>query len=156
MDYTMLKSALIETIPWVKMSGIHVDVVEERHVRLSIPVKERHLNHVGIVYAGTHFMLMEISGAALFICTYGTEKFVPINKEMSIKYLKPAVDDLTCDLSISREKAAAMIEPIEKKGRGDWILDMSISDPSGAVVSKSTCNYYILPTPKGFRLRAET
>jgi len=33
-------------------------------------VKEKHLNHVGVVYAGTQFMLMEISGAALFFCTF--------------------------------------------------------------------------------------
>ncbi|MCD6571360.1 MAG: PaaI family thioesterase [Deltaproteobacteria bacterium] len=148
MDYMSLRSSFTDTIPWVKMSDISVDLLEERHVRLSIPVKEKHLNHVGIVYAGTQFMLMEISGAALFVCTYGIEQFVPINKGMSIRYLKPAVDDLICDLSINKEEAMTKIKPIEEKGKGDWVLDMSISDTSGNIVSSSTCNYYIIPIPK--------
>jgi uncharacterized protein (TIGR00369 family) len=153
MDMDFLKSSLIETIPWVKMSDIRVDVFEKRRVRLSVPVREKHLNHVGIVYAGTHFMLMEVAGAALFVTTYGIERFIPINKGMSIRYLKPAYTDLACELTLTEEDAAARIKPVEEKGRGDWILDMTVTDETGNTVSTSQCNYYLISTGSGLTPR---
>jgi len=146
MDVSSFRKALTDMIPWVKESGLTVDVFEERHVRLSVP-KEKHLNHVGIIYAGTHFMLMEIAGAALFLATYGVKPFVPVNKGMSIRYLKPAVTDISCDLSISAEEAHAKMAPLEARGRGEWVLAMSATDESGTTVSTSTCTYYLLPLP---------
>ncbi len=147
MDLNIIKPLLTDTIPWIKMSDIRVDVFEERRARLTIPV-EKHLNHVGIVYAGTHFMLMEVTGAALFAATYGVDRLVPINKSMEIKFLKPATTDITCDLTISKEEADIKIEPVEKTGKGDWVLNMETTDANGITVSTSVCNYYIIPTPK--------
>ncbi len=149
MDYEAVKPLLVNTIPWVTMSDVRVDILEERHARLSLPVREKHLNHVGIVYAGSHFMLMEVAGAALFICSYGLDRFVPVNRGMSIEFLKPAVTDLICDLTITEEKAREMIAPVEARGKGDWILEMSVTDESETLVSRATCNYYIIPMPVG-------
>ncbi len=154
MDFMLLKAMLRDTIPWVRLSDIDADILEERHVKLWVPVKEKHLNHVGVVYAGTQFMLMEIAGAALFFCTYGLERFIPINKEMSICYKRPTSLDIFCELSISEEDALKRIRPIEKEGKGDWLLDMSIVDAEGNIISSSTCNYYIVSmSSKDFTLK---
>jgi len=142
MDYDALKPMLVETIPWVGDSGLTAEILEERHVVLRLP-KDRHLNHVGIVYAGSLFMLMEIAGAALFGCTYPLGQYIPINKEMSIRFLRMGTTDIVCDLSISPEKAAEMIQPIDEKGKGEWVLEMDCKDTDGNVVAASTCHYYI-------------
>jgi acyl-coenzyme A thioesterase PaaI-like protein len=148
MNMDELKSALTDTIPWVKQSGLKVDIFEKGHILLSVPVNPQHINHVGIVYAGTYFMLMEVAGAALFLATYGVESYIPINKAMNIRFLKPSSTDISCELYIPQEKADEMIAPIIEKGKGDWILDMATSDSSGKTVSESTCTYYIIPLPK--------
>jgi acyl-coenzyme A thioesterase PaaI-like protein len=145
MDLEVLKSAITDTIPWVKMSGLYMDIFEEGHVKLSVPAKN-HMNHVGIVYAGTHFMLMEVAGAALFLASYGVEKFLPINKGMNIRFLKPAFTDISCELRIERDEAREKLKPVEEKGRGEWILDMTVSDARGVIVSTSTCTYYLIPS----------
>lgn len=150
MDFELLKSIVLNAVPWMATSGLNVDILEERHVRLSVPVREKHLNHVGIVWAGTHFMIMEVAGAALFGATYDFRRFVPVNKGMSIRYLRPAVTDLVCDISIGAEEAAEKIRLVEEKGRGDWIIDVPVTDAGGNLVSSSTCNFYIIPTPDGF------
>jgi acyl-coenzyme A thioesterase PaaI-like protein len=142
MDYMSMKPVIEETIPWVKASGLTAEVLEARHVVLKLP-KEGHLNHVGIVYAGSLFMLMEIGGASLFGCTYSLGKYVPINKEMSIKFLRMGTTDIVFDLSISEEKAAEMIRPIDEKGKGEWVLEMDCRDTAGNVVATSVCHYYI-------------
>lgn len=146
MDLNALRSAITDTIPWVKDSGLCVDIFEQGHVKLSVPAA-RHLNHVGIVYAGTHFMLMEVAGAALFMATYGIERFVPVNKGMSIRFMKPALTDISCELSLSSEEAAARMAPVIERGKGDWILEMSVTDVNGTTVSNSSCNYYLIPRP---------
>ena len=143
MDLEALKMAITDTIPWVKMSGLCIEIFEEGHVKLSVPAIN-HMNHVGIVYAGTHFMLMEVAGAALYLATYGIERFLPINKGMNIRFLKPAFTDISCELMIEREEALEKLKPIEEKGRGEWILDMTVSDTHGTTVSASTCTYYII------------
>jgi len=148
MDLETLKSAITDTIPWVKMSGLRIDIFEEGHVKLSVPAAI-HMNHVGIVYAGTHFMLMEVAGAALYLATYGIDRFLPINKGMSIRFLKPATSDITCVLTMSKDEAMEKIRPVEEKGRGEWVLDMSVTDDKGTVVSSSTCTYYLIPSQLG-------
>ena len=145
MDHEDLKAAIIDTIPWVKMSGISIDIFTKGHVKLSVP-SANHLNHVGIMYAGTHFMLMEVAGAALFLATYGIEKFLPINKGMSIRFLKPATTDISCELRIDSGDAQEKLRPIEEKGKGEWILDMTVTDANGTTVSSSTCTYFLIPS----------
>lgn len=148
MDLETLKTAITDTIPWVKMSGLEVDIFEEGHVKLSVPAVN-HMNHVGIVYAGTHFMLMEVAGAALFLATYGIDKFLPINKGMNIRFLKPATTDISCVLTLDKDEARKKMKPIEEKGRGEWILDMAVADVQGTIVSSSTCTYYLIPSQFG-------
>lgn len=148
MDLEALKSAITDTIPWVKMSGLRIDIFEEGHVKLSVPAAT-HMNHVGIVYAGTHFMLMEIAGAALYLATYGIDRFLPINKGMNIRFLKPATSDITCVLTMGKDEAMEKIRPVEEKGRGEWVLDMTVMDDKGTVVSSSTCTYYLIPSQLG-------
>ncbi len=141
-DYATMKPMIEESIPWIKDSGLTVDTLEERHIILRLP-KERHLNHVQIVYAGSLFMLMEVAGAALFGCTYPLGKYIPINKEMSIKFLNMGITEIICDLSISEEEAKEKILPIDEKGKGEWILEMDCHDTDGKIVASSVCHYYI-------------
>jgi acyl-coenzyme A thioesterase PaaI-like protein len=142
MDYSALKPMIEGTIPWVEDSGLSAEVLEERHVVLRLP-KDRHLNHVGIVYAGSLFMLMEISGAALFACTYPFGRYIPINKGMDIRFLNAGLTDILCELSISEQKAKEMIRPIDEKGKGEWVLEMDCRDTEGNIVATSVCQYYI-------------
>jgi acyl-coenzyme A thioesterase PaaI-like protein len=147
MDWDSMRTAFTDTIPWIKMSGLKVDIFEERHVKLSVPVQGLHLNHVGLVYAGTSFMLMEVAGAALFVSAYGVERFIPVNKGMTIRYVKPATSDIACELNIGIEEAQAKLKPIEERGKGEWVLEMAVTDTSGTVVATSICTYYIIPLP---------
>lgn len=142
MDYSTLKPMIEATIPWVKDSGLSAEVLEERHVVLRLP-KDRHLNHVGIVYAGSLFMLMEIAGAALFACTYPFGKYVPINRQMEIKFLSMGVTDVLCELAITEERAREMIRPIDEKGKGEWVLEMDCRGTEGSVIAKAVCQYYV-------------
>lgn len=142
--YAGLTAMMTEGIPWVKDGGLTLLEATDNHVKLMIP-KDKHLNHVGIVYAGSLFMLMEVAGAALMAVTYPDKGYVPINKGMSIEFKKPGLTDMYCDLTLSKEKADEMIKPIEEseKKKGDWVLEMEAIDENGQVCATSVCTYYL-------------
>ena len=134
--------------PFVNMAQLQAEAVEERHVRLRLPVAERHLNHVGIAYAGSEFVLAEIAGGTLFMATYGTDEFVPILKGVELKFLKPGTKDLVVDLFTHSEEAERKIAPVRERGRGDYFLEIPVFDVDGEQVAQMDFNYYALPAKK--------
>ena len=134
--------------PFVNMAQLQAEAVEERHVRLRLPVAERHLNHVGIAYAGSEFVLAEIAGGTLFMATYGTDEFVPILKGVELKFLKPGTKDLVVDLSLTEEEAERKIALVRERGRGDYFLEIPVFDVDGEQVAQMDFNYYALPAKK--------
>jgi len=135
--------------PWIAMSGMYYETLEIRHVKIVVPVKGRHLNHVGTVYGGTMFMILEVSGALLFFSAYGMDRFVPVLKKCEIEYLKPTSKDLVADLRMSEEEARDHLAEIEKKGKGDWILNAKLADSDGTEVAKARITYFAIPATRG-------
>ena len=100
--------------PFINMANMQAEVVEERHVKLRLPVEGLHMNHVGIAYAGSEFILAEIAGGTLFMATYGTDEFVPILKGVDIKFVKPGTKDLQVDIALTEEEAEEKIAPVPR------------------------------------------
>lgn len=134
--------------PYVNLAQLQAEVVEERHVRLRLPVADLHMNHVGIAYAGSEFVLAEIAGGTLFMATYGSEVFIPILKSVELKFLKPGTKDLVVDISLTPEEAQEKILPVEERGRGDYFLEIPVYDIDGEHVAQMDFNYYALPAKK--------
>ena len=134
--------------PYINLAQMKAEIVEERHVRLLLPLTELHRNHVGIAYAGSEFVLAEIAGGTLFMATYGTDEFVPILKSVESKYLKPGTKDLVVELSLTEDEAAEKIAPVRERGRGDYFLDVPVFDVDGEQVALMSFNYYALPAQR--------
>ena len=132
-------------IRYVAMSGIRADVLEERHAKLSMPLGDLHINHVGTAYAGSIFIAIELSAAALFFCTYGVEEWVPIVRSVTVDYLKPTKLELTADLSLTAEESAEKIAPVEERGRGSYTVEVPLRDVAGTLVASAKVVLYILP-----------
>ena len=81
-------------IEYINIAGISPEVAELRHVKFRLPASKMHMNHVGMVYAGSYFVFVEATGASLIKCTYGST-YVPIIKNMSLDYKKPCTGDHT-------------------------------------------------------------
>ncbi|WP_172135612.1 DUF4442 domain-containing protein [Adlercreutzia sp. ZJ473] len=134
--------------PFVNRAELRAEVVEERHVRIALPLGQLHRNHVGIAYAGSEFVLAEIAGGTLFMATYGTDEFVPILKSVECAYVKPGVKDLHVDLALTEQEAQDKIALARERGRGDYFLDVPVLDADGEQVALMKFNYYALPAKK--------
>lgn len=134
-------------IEYVNMAGVEPEVMEERHVRLALPAQAIHMNHVGTMYAGSMFILAEIAGAQLFMCTYGND-YVPILKSVEMAYMKPAAGDVHIDISIDEATAEEKIAPVAERGKGDYFLDVPLTDDAGNQVALAKFNYYVFSQDK--------
>lgn len=134
--------------PYVNLAEMKAEIVEKRHVRISLPLGKLHMNHVGIAYAGSEFVLAEIAGGTLFMATYGTDEFVPILKSVECKYTKPGTKDLHVDISLTPEEADDKIALARERGRGDYFLDVPVLDADDEQVALMNFNYYALPAQK--------
>ena len=131
-------------IPYLNAAGVIPEIIEKGHVRFVLPVKDRHMNHVGIVYAGSLFVFAESAGASLIFAAYAEKKnYTPIISNVSIDYLKPAKTDLIIDMTMTAEEAAEKIAPIDERGKGRYPLDVPVYDAEGTHVATAHITYYL-------------
>ena len=118
-----------------------------RCVRYRLPLTSMHVNHIGIMYAGSFFVFGEATGASLIKCTYGTA-YVPIIKSVSIDYLKPATSDLVIDIAMTEEEAKERIAYIEEHGKGQYPMTIPIMTADGVHTANVNIVYYLMKNKK--------
>ena len=133
------------SIPFIKMSGIRLEIAEERRCRMVMPLTKDHINHVGVAYAGSMFVLGEVFTAYILACTYGDGTWVPIAAKDEIEFVKPCREDMVIDYSMTQEEADALIAPVLERGKGRVTLKYPIQTASGEVVANVTAVVYLLP-----------
>ncbi len=135
-------------IKLLRESGMYLEVAEERHVRLVMPLGDLHINHIGTAYAGSIYMIGEAITAAIIYSNYGTDSYVPIISKSEIEFLKPASKDLVVDFPMTEEEAATLIAPVEERGKGRVNLSYFITDIEGTEIAKITHVVYLMPIPQ--------
>ena len=130
-------------INYLNVVGLVPEVAEERHIRYSLPLTSMHVNHVGIMYAGSFFTFAEASGASLIKCTYGA-KYVPIIKSVSVNYLKPANTGIYIDISMTEEEAKERIAYVEEHGKGQYPMIMPVMTDDGIHCADVNIVYYLM------------
>jgi thioesterase domain-containing protein len=123
-----------QTVPVVARSGIRVDAISRGYVKMSAPL-EGNENHIGIMYAGTLFTLAEVPGGLLFFSCFDATRFVPIVKEMNIRFLRKVKTAAHIEIRLSEEEIARIQGEAEEKGKADFILEIEIRDDAGDVAA---------------------
>lgn len=139
--------ALENGIPFVQRSGIKVLALERGYCKLMMPF-EPNVNHVGMMYAGALFTLAEIPGGAIFVSTFDNAKFFPIVRNLEIKFVKPAITDVTVEVRLSDQDAAEIAARAEADGKANYEWDCELKNASGEIVAVATCKYQMRVFPK--------
>ena len=137
-----LKAFVEKKIPFVERMGLRVLALRRGYVKLSAPY-EGNENHIGTLYAGALFTLAEIPGGALFIASFDIDRFYPVVKEMTLRFLKPAITDVTVELSLADGEIARIQAEAEQAGKAEFSLEGEIRDANGDVVATSRGDYQI-------------
>ena len=135
-------------VNYMNLAGIIPEVIEERHIKTRLPANYMHMNHVGIVYAGSYFVFAEASGATLIKCTYGGE-YVTIIKSVEVDYVKPSKSDIIIDISMTEQEAAEKIAYIVEHGKGQYPMDIPIRSADGELCANVHIVFYLFKKQEG-------
>lgn len=123
---------LEQAVHVIHETGVKVVELRDRYARMVMPF-EPNINHVGIMYGGSLFILAEFSGGVIYYVSFDLARFYPLVKEVSIKYRRPATTAVTLEVQLSEEEVNAIQEAAEREGKKDWIMDLELKDDQGQV-----------------------
>ena len=119
---------------------VRIDVAEPGRVVLSMP-KEGNTNHIDTIYAGALYTLAELPGGTLFSTTFDPQRYYPIVKEQNIRFRRPAMSDVSVEMTMTQEEAEAIAAEADANGKADYSRTVDIVDADGTVVAISTNHY---------------
>ena len=147
-EYQTMAEYVESGIEAIKRTGIKVLEMRDRYVKTLMPL-EGNVNHVGIMYAGSLFTIGEGMGGAIAAVSFDCRRFFPIVKEITIRFRRPAVTDVTLELEMSEEEADRIQQEAEEKDKADFGLELELKDTSGEVVSIVQGVWQIRKIPEG-------
>jgi thioesterase domain-containing protein len=139
-DFDALRKLTTQSIPFATQAGIDLVDFKRGWVKMIIPFQGNQ-NHVGMMYAGALFTLAEIPGGAVFMSAFDLSKFYPIVTEMNIKFLKPALTDITVEVSLSDAEIERITREAEQTGKSVFHLQTELKNTAGDVVATTTGTY---------------
>jgi thioesterase domain-containing protein len=133
----------------IERTGVKILEFRDRHVKLLMPLAGN-TNHVGIMYAGSLFTIGELCGGVIFAASFDVAKYFPIVKEISIKFLKPVMTDVTVVVEMSEERVKEIERQLTERGKAEFELDLGIKDLQGEVMAAVHGTWPIRKIPEGF------
>lgn len=132
--YKDAASLLEKAVPLIEKTGVRIVELRDRYAKIVMPF-EPNINHIGIMYGGSLFILAEFSGGVIYYVSFDSTKFFPIVKEVSIRYRRPATTDVTLEVSLDPDDVEAIRKAAQSEGKKDWTMDLELKDACGEVCS---------------------
>lgn len=129
------------SIPFAARAGFRIEALEPGYLRARMPLKGNR-NHIGTMYAGALFTLAEIPGGVMTLFDFGSD-FIPILKELNMRYLKPARSDVTVAFHLPDEEVERITRETRALGKAEFTLEGALTDGAGDVVARSTALYQV-------------
>ncbi len=142
-----LTTTLVKSI---QRTGLTILAARERYAKFMMPL-EGNTNHVGSMYAGALFTLGEFTGGIIPGVTFDVERFYPIVKEVTIKFLGLAKTDVTIEHSISKEDADKIQADAEENNKADFTMELEVKDANDEIVALVNGIWQIRTIPEEFK-----
>jgi acyl-coenzyme A thioesterase PaaI-like protein len=146
----LLKKA-IDMVPGIRRTNLKVLDMHDRYAKVMMPL-EGNGNHIGIMYAGSLFTLGEFAGGVIHLASLDVNRFFPIVKEVSIRFRRPAMTDVTMEVSLTPDDVARIEQDVPADGKADFHLELELKDASGEIVSLVSGTWQIRIIPDGMSI----
>ena len=147
--YAEIVKMAIASVPGIERTGLQVLELRDGYAKALMPLNEGNTNHVGIMYAGSLFTLGEFSGGAIHVASIDFSKYFPIVKEVRIRFRRPALTDITVEVSMSEEQAKSLEAEAEEKGKADFELNLELKDQNDVTVAEVSGTWQIRKISEG-------
>ncbi|NPU85963.1 MAG: DUF4442 domain-containing protein [Syntrophaceae bacterium] len=135
-------AALENIIKIVGKMGVKIEQFDPGAVKVRLP-KEPNINHVGMVYAGSLFSLADYTGGVLFSSCFDLKKYIPILKEASIVYRRPAMSDMTIEATFTESEIEELKKMADSVGKADFVKEFELKDENGTVCCMARGSFQI-------------
>jgi acyl-coenzyme A thioesterase PaaI-like protein len=134
-----------QVVPAIGRLGVTVDSIEPGRVTLRVPI-EPNANHMGTMYAGALFALVELPGGLLPLGVLDASKYTPIVTSIHVHFTAAARTDVTLTATLDPDELRALGEQVDADGRAKFTLELHGEDATGRTVIESTAHYQLRPT----------
>ena len=138
----------VGSVPILVAMGIRVVDVRPGFAAAELP-PEPNTNHFGVTYAGSLFSVAEMLGGVLCLETFDLEPggelaaFVPLVKESTIRFRRPALGVVRAAASLSDDEVARVRADALATGKGEFVLEATLTDAAGEVVASTVGTYQL-------------
>lgn len=136
----------VASVPILEAMGIRVVEVRSGHVVAELP-PEPNVNHFGVTYAGSLFSVAEMLGGVLSLASFDFDGelagCVPIVKESTIRFRRPAVGVVRASASLADAEVARVRHDALETGKGEFVLEAALTDAQGEVVATTVGTYQV-------------
>lgn len=133
-----------QVVPAIGRLGLVVDAVAPGAVELRVPI-EGNANHMGTMYAGALFALMELPGGLIPLAVLDPTKYTPIVTSIELQFAAAARTDVTMSARMDPAELLALGAQVDETGRADFTLDLTGVDANGRTVVTSRAHYQLRP-----------
>lgn len=131
----------VTKIPFVKKVGI----TQAKDGNLELAFSDEMHNHLATMHASAQFALAETASGE-FLQTFFPElvgKVIPVLRDATVKFKKPAVKNIIAYPSISDESCEKFNSQFAKKGRASISIDVEIKDIENTVTCIASYNWFV-------------
>jgi thioesterase domain-containing protein len=134
------------SVPILDAMGVRVLEATSGHAVAELP-PEPNVNHFGVTYAGSLYSVAEMLGGVLSLATFDLEGelagFVPLVKESTIRFRRPALGVVRATASLAEEEIARVRADALATGKGEFVLEATLTDVQGEVVATTVGTYQV-------------
>jgi len=143
-DYEALRAGLGHAIPFNGHLGLEVVEVAEGRGVVRLPDQDFTKNHVGSQHAGALFSAGEAASGGAFIGAFAERMgaITPLARSADIDYLKLAKGPITATGTLGEDRAA-LVERLERDGRVEFPIAVSLVDEGGTEVARMTVHWHV-------------
>ncbi len=148
MAYTLRVEAVraVGSVPILEAMGIRVVEARRGFAAAELP-PEPNVNHFGVTYAGSLFSVAEMLGGVLSLATFDLDGelagCVPLVKESTIRFRRPALGVVRASTSLADEEIARVRSEALASGKGEFVLEAVLTDAQGEVVASTVGTYQV-------------
>lgn len=101
------------------------------------------VNHFGTSYAGSLFSVAEVLGGVYASTSLVLEGAVPLVKQVTIDFLRPATTDVVARATLTDETIERVLAETAENGKSNFDLDTEVVDAEGTVVARTRGLYQL-------------
>jgi len=137
----------IRSIDTLRNMNLRVLEQSANTLKIAMP-REGNSNHLGGVYAGAIFSLAEFPFGVMCIQRFGLSDIVPVVGEMTIRFMAPALGELTVEMRVSDQEWEEIERETKAQGKFKIFKEIEVKDSEGKTNAMVKATYFTLVARK--------